>query len=296
MEKEQNQLLEYTIDTLLKTFNPERKPIMKKSHFFKMMDLLDTRLQKKGIDINYPKYWYRYGSVAHMEVLGQNIPHGFLRYIDDDSIISPYPCRLAYNIDDELKVEIRSTIAPLCEKYQYQTGYGRLLKTESYRINAPFAFNTTFQNLFDILSRFKNPCQAGLFTLHDELEPLLDTLLEQFPDEKYPELIDMHLAWDDTTRVIISYIEDKKLQERLLEELVELFWKSYSNAIKIDCNQHIPPEIIKKWEIEYEGSIVPTLLEIENIRKKVITVVELNTDPYDSFAKKIMQKAYDLDI
>ena len=62
MNEEKNQLLEYTIDTLLNTFNPDRKPIMKKAHFFKMMDIVDTKLLKQGIDIRYPSYWYRYGN------------------------------------------------------------------------------------------------------------------------------------------------------------------------------------------------------------------------------------------
>ncbi len=56
-----NFLLEYAIDSLLKTFNPERKPVMLQFHFFKLMNLLDTRLRKQGVDIELPGYWYKYG-------------------------------------------------------------------------------------------------------------------------------------------------------------------------------------------------------------------------------------------
>jgi len=61
MEKKPNFLLEYRIDSLLKTFNPYRKPMMKQYHFYKLMNLLDTRLKKQGMDIKLPEYWYKYG-------------------------------------------------------------------------------------------------------------------------------------------------------------------------------------------------------------------------------------------
>ena len=46
MPEENNQLLGYTIDKLIKAFNPYRKERMNKFHFYKLMNLLDYRLQK----------------------------------------------------------------------------------------------------------------------------------------------------------------------------------------------------------------------------------------------------------
>lgn len=293
MGQDTNQLLEYTIDTLLKAFNPERKPIMKKAHFFKMMDILDTRLQKQKIDINYPKYWYKYGSVAHVAVLSQTIPNGFNRYCQEDNILVPYPCSKSYDIEVDKKIVIDSTIRFLCQEYQYKEDYGRLLKDASYKLNSPHKFNTMFQKYLESVESLKQVRPSTLFK-DREIEPLLNILLAEFPEEKYPELLDIHLAWDDTVRLIIRHINDSKVKYNYLSQLNDLFWTTYSKAIRIDYNQHIPRNEIKKWEQEYSKSIVPSLVSIEEIRRKIIMDNDFNINTDDKLVKDTLQIAYHL--
>lgn len=294
MIQESNQLLEYTIDKLLKTFNPNSKPIMKKSHFFKMMDLLDTRLQKQDININYPKYWYRYGSVAHCGLLNEIIPHGFSRYISEDNIVVPYPCRTSYAINNKSKTIINSTVNTLCGKFKFKNNYGRLLKKESYRLNSPYKFNTIFQDYFDAIESLKNPTSPRLLATNEILEPLLDNLLAEFPEEKYPELSDTHLAWDDTTRLVVDCINEPSQLYTYLIKLANLFWGTYSKAIRLDYNQHIPKDIIQEWEHQYLKEIFPTEEKIEQIRKEIILKFDFDIDADDELVEEILQKAHDL--
>lgn len=294
MIQESNQLLEYTIDKLLRTFNPNSKPIMKKSHFFKMMDLLDTRLQKQNIDINYPKYWYRYGSVAHCGLLNKIIPYGFSRYTRKDNIVVPYPCRTSYDINNQSKTIIDSTVNTLCDKFKFKKKYGRLLKKESYRLNSPYKFNTIFQDYFDVIKSLKNPASPQLLTTNEILEPLLDNLLAEFPEEKYPELSDSHLAWDDTTRLVVDYINEPSQLYTYLTNLSNLFWGLYSKAIRLDYNQNIPKDIIQEWEHQYLKEIYPTEEKIEQIRKEIILNFDFDIAADDELVKEILQKAHDL--
>lgn len=284
-------MLEYTIDTLLKTFNYQRKFIMKKVHFYKMMDILDTRLQKQGIDIGYPKYWYRYGSVADVGVLSQRISVGFSPYLDGDFIL-PYPYTKSYDVDVNIKSKINSTVSHICKQYQYKENYGQLLKEESYRLNSPYKFNTIFQDLLDSVKSLNNSRQTTLYTETEIIEPLLDCLSAEFPEENYPELLDMYLAWDDTARLILHHVKSSGSKHIYLDKITEIFWITYSNAIKIDYNQHIPKENIKAWEEEYLKSIAPSLIEIEAIRKKIILDNDFDIIPDDGLVKETLEIAY----
>ena len=294
MGQDSNQLLEYTIDTLLKTFNPDCKPIMKKVHFYKMMDILDTRLKEQDIDIGYPKYWYMYGSVAHLNLLEEFIPRGFSRYWVDNSIVYPSVHRKSFDIDKSIMHVINSIVQDIRKKYQFKENYGRLLKKDSYRLNSPYDFNTTFQDYLDSIHSLKN--QNTLYSSNDLLEPLLDKLLAEFPEDDYPELLDIHLAWDDTTRLIIDHMQESKEKYYCLEKLTMLFWSIYSKAIRIDHNQHIPKEIILEWEQEYGSSIQSIDAKIEDIRNEVIDICDITIDADDHLIKHLMQKIYELAI
>lgn len=292
MEQESNHLLEYTIDTLLKTFNPERKQTMNKAHFFKMMDIIDTNLQKQGIDIGYPKYWYKYGSVAHMGVLDQNLGMGFSRYMQKNNIVLPHPCRTSYHVGVRQKTLITSQIKSITQKYKYKKGYGDFLKKDSYELNSPHIFNKNFQKHLDSIQSLININQSKLLSPRDIFEPLLDTLLDEFPENIYSELLDTHLAWDDTTRLVLDCISNPKEAHKYLHEVTELFWDIYSKAIRIDHNQNIPADIIQDWELHYKESIIPTYTKIENVRKTIIMKHHFGIGTEDKLVKELLQKSY----
>jgi hypothetical protein len=293
-DQKNNQLLEYTIDSLLRNFNPRRQQIMKKLHFFKLMNLLDIRLKKQGIDIKYPSYWYKYGSYSEIRFLEAVIPNFGDRYQRDEFIMPPYPPRRNYNIESKIKSIIDHTVRYLCEQFQYQNEYGLKAKKASYDVNSPYEFNTLFQEYISTLNSESTP----LFSRRKQLETFLNKLLFSFPEKDFPELIDIHLEWDDTTRLILDCIpETENRQQPLLKELMDIFWEIYSKGVRIKHNWNIPPETVEEWKASYEDTILDSYKKIEDIRKGTILKARVeNPEGEQKAVKKLMQKAYDISL
>jgi len=286
MEKEPNFLLEYTIDSLLKTFNPDRKPIMKQSHFYKLMNLLDTRLKDQGIDIKLPGYWYRYGFYSEYRFFDTVLSRKFSTdYILNGDIVPPIRTRKKFEIPTEILQTISSTIYYLWNQYGFKSNYGAEAKKESYRINSPYTFNTTFQDYIDII----DSKEVNLFVY----EKILDKLLLEFPDDEISELSDTYFDWDDTTRLILDH-EINETQIQLIEILMNLFWKIYSKGVRWRHNQNIPIDDIQKWEQNYLYSIPIANKQIEEIRRSALLEYYQPSGKDGELVKELMKKAYEM--
>lgn len=289
-----NFLLEYAIDSLLKTFNQERKPVMKKAHFFKLMNLLDTRLKNQGVDIGLPGYWYKYGFYIEINHLNSVLPREFNKfYMKDDIFIVPaLNPRIKYDILDEIKKKIDLTVHSLWRQFGLKSGYGDAVKKKSYEINTPYKFNSIFQEYIGIVNR----TEQGFSSKKEILEPILDNLLSEFPEKEFPEFYDTYLEWDDTTRLCLDYLSGKK-QDELIKELTDLFWDTFSKGVRIRHNQNIPdPEILKRWKIEYESEIPWTNKHIENIRKNLLLAKYKASGKDEALIKQLMKKAYEMSV
>lgn len=287
-----NFLLEYAIDSLLKTFNPERKPVMRQSHFFKLMNLLDTRLRKQGVDIELPGYWYKYGFYIENRFLDAVLPRKFNEtyMISGTYVAPPLHPRKKYEVAEDIRHKIDLTIHWLWQKYGFKPDYGAKAKKESYEINVPYKFNTTFQEFIEIVNRR----ETGFVSRKESLEPVLDILLSEFPEKEFPELHSTYLEWDDTIRLILDCVPDKK-QGELTNNLMELFWETYSKGVRIRHNQHIPiPGILKHWKNEYEKSIPDAYKQIEIIRRNVLLEHYRASGKDEKLVKQLMKKAYEM--
>lgn len=292
MVRTPNLLLEYAIDSLLKTFNPQRKPVMPQSTFYKLMNLLDTRLRNQGVDIELPGYWYRYGFYIDINFLDIVLPRKFSEayMLDDTHVVPPMHPRKKYEIAELIRRKIDSTIHWLWEQYGYKPNYGAKAKKHSYAISAPYEFNTTFQEYIKIVNRK----EAGFVPRKEELEPILDKLLSEFPEKEFSELYSTYLVWDDTTRVILDYVPESK-QDALIKNLMDLFWETYSKGVRIRHNQNIPkPDIISRWKDDYVKSMPDALNKIEEIRKKVLSVNYKTSGKDEGLVEQLMKKAYEM--
>lgn len=285
---ESNYTLDYSIDSLIKAFNPYSKQVMNRAHFFKLMNLLDTRLKKQGIDIELPGYWYKYGFFIEDRFLDTVLPRNFSgQYVRGDYL---YPSQYSKNdsaISTAIKETIDAIISSLWRQYGNISGYGKLVKDKSYEINAPYKFNTIFQEYIDIANRRD---KMGM------LEPILDNLLSEYPENDYPELYDLYLEWDDTTRLILDYVP-VGLQNDVIKSLMDLFWNTYSKCVRIQYNQNIPiGNLLSEWREEYEKLVPNVYKAIEDTRKKIISKHYERSDEGDVFVKQLMVKAYEMSI
>lgn len=124
------------------------------------------------------------------------------------------------------------------------------------------------------------------------LEPLLDILLSEFPEKEFPELYSTYLEWDDTIRIILDCVPDKK-QNEITNKLMKLFWETYYKGAR--SNQHIPiMDISKHWKSEYEKSIVGAYKQIEDIRRNVLLEYYRASGKDEKLVQQLMKKAYEM--
>ncbi|MDO9517177.1 MAG: hypothetical protein Q7J10_03905 [Methanosarcinaceae archaeon] len=291
MATEPNHLLEYSIDSLLKVFNPDRKPILYKYHFFKLMNLLDSELKTQGVDIKLPGYWYKYGFYVDLNFLDIVLPRKFTKnYVLNNTIVPAARTRREYKIEPDIKRKVDLAVHRLWNQYGFKSKYGEKAKKDSYEINAPYKFNSIFQDYIETVKRK----EVGFTSRKEQLEPLLDNLLNTFSEEDFSELFDVYLEWDDTTRLIIDCISNKE-QYDLTNSLMELFWDVYSNGVKIIHNQNIPDdEIIVKWKKSYKASIPILYEQIEDVREGIISKHHETFDENVETVTKLMKCAYEI--
>jgi hypothetical protein len=135
---------------------------------------------------------------------------------------------------------------------------------------------------------------VGFVSRKEELEPLLDKLLSEFPEKEFPELYSTYLEWDDTTRLILDSVPENK-QDALLKKLMELLWETYSRGVRIRHNQNIPiPELVSRWKNDYNKSIPDTLKQIGDMRKKVLSEHYKASGKDEGLVKELMKKAYEM--
>lgn len=288
MTAKPNYLLEYAIDSLLKTFNSNRKCNMRRSHFFKLMNLLDVRLRSQGIDIELPGYWYEFGFYTELNFLDTVLPRQFTKFymLDSEYIVPPLNSNRIYKIVGNTKAKIDSTIHFLWEQFKFLPDYGLKVKKESYKVNSPYKFNTIFQDYIDLIN--------STMLEKEKVEYILDSLLSVFPEEEFAELYDIYLEWDDVTRLILDNVHDKMKYE-FINELMKSFWKTYSTGVKIIHNQYIPDATkLQSWKEEYKLLIPVTYDQIESTRKKVLLGYYNISHRNDDLVVQLMKKAYEM--
>lgn len=292
MVEETNQLLGYTIDTLLKAFNPDRTPIMNRFHFFKLMNLLDHRLQNQGVNINLPGYWYKYGFYSEYRFFDSVLTYPFSKYYVTGDNVYPPIVRTGYEEKVSKKDTgiILTTIRYLYEKYGGKEGYGDSAKEESYFLYSPYKFNTIFQSYLFITDVKTSRVSESL---KNEITTKLDELLPDFPVNSFPELASIYFEWDDTTRLVLDCAPENKRLE-LIIDLREEFWEIYSKRVRIKHNQHIPESVIREWKSKFNTELDQASETIEDIRGKILSDFYTPSEEKKEIAKKLMTDIYNI--
>lgn len=287
---EQNQLLGYTIEKLIKAFNPYRKEVMKRREFYKLMNLLDHSLKRQHLDIRLPGYWYKFGFLIEDRFLDVILPYQFSGNCVINDYIYPSTTKVDYSGEFSTNEEkiISRTIDLLHAKYGNKEGYGDLAKKDSYEINSPYKFNTIFQDYLHITNTNKNLISANL---KSDMIKKLDELLPEFPIEQFPELSSLHFEWDDTTRLILDYAPER-IKMEVIRKLRDAFWDIYSKQVRIIDNQNLPEEIVEKWKSDYAYELAIAGKIVEDIRDEVISNYYTPSEKSKKLAEIFMQDTY----
>lgn len=291
MVKETNQLLGYTIDKLLNAFNPNRKLIMNRSHFFKLMNLLDHRLQKQGVNISLPGYWYKYGFYSENRFFDNVLTYSFSNCVIDGNV---YPPTVRTGYEEKVSIKdagiILKTIQCLHEQYGNKEGYGDSAKEESYFLYSPYKFNTIFQSYLYI-TKVKTSHVSE--SLKNEIMVKLDELLPEFPINSFPELASIYFEWDDTTRLVLDCVPDES-KLKLITHLHKEFWEIYSKRVRIKHNQYIPEYVIREWKSKFNSELDQASETVEDIRGKILSTFYTPSEEKKEIAKKLMTNIYNI--
>ena len=124
-------------------------------------------------------------------------------------------------------------------------------------------FNREF---FEYIKDFSS---SHIIFTHDEkrvLETYLDNLMKHYPRNEIPEMFKPYLKWDDTMRMIFE------LSNQSYIKVVEDFWITYCSILRTRYYENILPEVIQKWEEDFEDTILPEYLSrLDYEREKILS-------------------------
>jgi hypothetical protein len=293
-----NLLLKYSTERLLNIVNPDGRYFFKKTTLNKMLYLLYLRLKERGIDIELPYFWFKYGTLAdenqYLDVVG--LP--FSRYFTNDGSTRAMH-RVPYsNIEELNKSIIDEEIGFLVRKYQDDTGYFvhdylQLILNDVYA-TAPYEFQRTFNRgllkyvrQFRTLKRKKIPSKLKLGT--DEvlqIKQYLPKLLNEFPDD-FTGLFDLFLEWENTMQLALTYNHTMSLK------LLDDFWDIFARSLRIRKNENIPQYVIDQWNDRF---VREDLIKFEkglNINRNELLLKHLENSQSNSDVDSIVNDMMD---
>lgn len=221
----------------------------------KLCCLADRLLaQEYDREVGLPKYWYKYGrtiSEAHLNsavTYRPNANHfGGQAYYPAEQVSESDFDHLSEDLKDDIYNAVQSVVnehgdktAEELEEYQYQNF-------------APDDFVVTYADLrWYLYTILQDEGQQRLsqFVAPDEktrIEELLDEMLANFDVERYSEIHDIYLDWDDTMRLLV----DIGRSPRELHDLTETFIEGAARIVlRFEEHSNIDSEALEDWREE----------------------------------------------
>lgn len=252
-----NPLLKYSTERLLNIANPKGKYYFKKTTLNKMLYLLYLSLKERDIDIKFPYFWFKWGTLTDDHSYYEFVGLPFSRYFKSNGYTRAMVRVPHSDIDDSVKTIIDEEILGLLNKYKDSKGiflpnYLQLILDDVY-VTAPYEFQRTFNRglykyteQFKTLKRKKIPSKLRLNPNNvEQIKEYLSKLIIEFPEEDIPELYDLFLEWQDTMQLALIY--NHTLSLKLLED----FWDIFARALRIRYYENIPEYVIEDWSKKY---------------------------------------------
>lgn len=242
-----NPCLSYTIYKFLEEFDLR---FMSKTRFYKFLFLIYKRLEKRGIDIQLPYFWYYHGNVVSESTLPVAI-----EYTSDVS--RQIPNRIPkpeVDIEEEKKKMIDETIGIMKEREER-------INTEQLidRVyeHAPLKFQTLFRDFKKNLDNY----DANLAYNN------LSDLFNEFPKSEFPELHPLFLR---TTSLLRNGLRRKVFFDELVL-LTGEFWEVFCKKLAILHNNNIPRDLSGVFLPKYQEGITELRGKIREVEKLFVT-------------------------
>ena len=247
---------EYLCYRLLVELDENAPNAVSRSKFHKLSCLTDRYLDSRlGHDVGFPRYWYVYGEVVDEQTLNGDFylaPSAKYwsgqRYLPAEDVSD-----WQFDVDGERKAVVDEAVEWAVGKFARSNA--ETITKYLYREHIPNEFVRTYSDLRNRLNRvnlneqstlgdFVNTARSTRGVVVDALE----TMVETYPREDYPEAYELFAEWYDTVELLLD-AEDPDYE--VVAEFLDSFITMLSKVeLRFHHRQHIPDERIKVWEDE----------------------------------------------
>lgn len=251
-----------------------------RSVFWKLCCLADRHLLKEtGLDIEFPRHWYKYGEVGEAHSLTRdffNAPKA--RFWQGQEYHSKEIPETAFTVENDERELIRHAAAETIREYGNKDA--QELREIQYSEFAPNEFIRSYSRLRKHLESLEQveidsetSRQRRLDDFDDSegrnyVEQLLDRMITTFPREQYEDVYRLYLRWDDTMRMLVE--QDRPIHEQKV--FLEFFVEKLSEiTLRFEHNHAIPEDRLSDW-YDRRAEIIRELDEgIEETRNECLS-------------------------
>lgn len=244
-----------------------------KTRLYKFSCETDHYLQHEmGVEITFPRYWYQFGEVPHIDVFKLD----FLLWEDSNGYdvvsLAKEANEGSFDIHEEVRDQINKAVTYIVRKLQeYDTPE---VVDYHYSHRAPREFVRKYHSLRKRLddadleqgtfARF-NIGSSDATDTKEQLRQELEQLVIAYPD-LYSSMEKAFLEWEDTMQILIQEGELEKAQE-----LESEFWQALSRAeLRIQHNKDVSESQIDAWKNQRQDVIDNILREIRDDRSTAL--------------------------
>lgn len=268
-----------------------------KTEFYKLCYIVDRRLQEEGIDVELPTHWYQYGGVLTTEAMntgfytleeqtwnsgtGENVL--ITDDVDDADFATDGGIAMAVSdVAEEAVAELGGGYGiSVTQDYQYQEyapdDFVRslhafrsfledleeedALEKEDYVSGVDIGFKDI---VGDTSSKDTTPSPSS--DTNSRIRGDLDTLLAEYPEEKYSRIEGLFLDWEN-----LSWQMAKNGFYSRLYDFMESFWETFSRVeLRVKNNWNVPIRIRNQWRTQISDEIESFENEVEEKREVVL--------------------------
>mgnify|MGYP000415015123 CR=1 FL=1 len=245
-----------------------------RTKFFKLSCLTDRRLiEREGIDIGFPRHWYKYGEVVEEHSVDSSVL--FAPSANHQEGRAYYPANQVgeadFSLDEYVKDSIFRTANAVVQEHGQKNR--KQLEKLQYREYAHEEFIGRYGDLRWHLSAESQAREGGLQSLDafsdgpSQTERLLDEMFLAYPEDEYEDLYEYYLTWDDTIRMLVDADAHPGRQLEFLEFFIE---KLSQITLRFKYRQNIPDERLQAWREERPDQIEELDAKLESVRQGLI--------------------------
>ncbi len=251
-----------------------------RTQFLKLPCIADRRLADRfEVDVELPRYWYQYGEILNEQPLDGHYYTVTPGEWGGQSVQpAPGTSEDAFDVPEGVKQSIRAVVREVVGEFANQES--EAVKDFQYEQYAPNDFVVLFDEFREFLHD-QDQQNAALTDFTDQSlespeergKERLGALLTAYPADKYSNMYDLFLRWEDTVRLLL---DDGAFDAA--EELLDDFWETFSKAeLRFHHAQNTPKEQERRWLEERDEEISGFDDRLTEVRESALT----NREPSD---------------